>query len=107
MVKLEKDNSYFFITIDMPYSEINNILKRNFKYYKKLSIDGEEYDYSVGIDNPETTVSFTRAREASNNKKNKKLKKAIENALNGFYKKDVKENEWVEQLFKELYGNMV
>lgn len=107
MVKLEKDNSYFIVTVDIPYSEMNFILKRNFKSYKKLDITGDEYDYSVGLDNPETYISFSKSKEAKNSKKNKRLKKAIENALNGFYKKKEKENNGVEELMKELYGNMV
>lgn len=107
MVKLEKDKSYFVVTVDIPYSEMNFILKRNFKSYKKLDITGDEYDYDVGIDNPETYISFSKMKEAKNSKKNKRLKKAIENALNGFYKKVEKINEIDQATLKELYGNIV
>ena len=81
MINIEKNNNFYLLKADISYSEINYILKNNFKDYKNILLDGDEYDFDVGISNPITYIYFKKDEKSKSLTKNLILRKEISNIL--------------------------
>ena len=79
MVKIKKIHKHYFgIIVKMSFSTVKFILEKGLEDFDKLFIDGEEYDYSIGLINPETFISFKDDNLSKSSKQIKMLKKQID-----------------------------
>lgn len=82
MVKIKKIHKHYFgIIVEMEFSKVKFLLEKSFKEFDKLFIDGEEYDYDIGLINPETFISFKDEDLSKSSKQNKVLKEKIESII--------------------------